>query len=132
MKINEIVVESFDQKYHGTPHKLSTQVSDTLPGVYVQQQLRNTDPYMQYRYGMAVASARAVANGEVEFSQETAFAENLTQVMYASEDEETIKMASKLMGVTPTKVADTKSHEDKQGIDNKSPVAKRKKNKYGV
>ena len=111
MRASEFINESFDPKFHGKPTKLADMRSDTLPGVFVQRQLRNTDPYMQYRYGMAVAAARAVENGDVTFSQETAFAENLTQVMYAPEDEETIKLASKLMGVKPTKITDNKSHE---------------------
>lgn len=89
---------------------------------------------MQYRMGMAVASARAIANGDLspdQFDQETSFAENLTQIMYAPEDEETIMLASKMMDVTPTKIADNKSHEP-ESTNAVSPVAKKKPNKYGV
>lgn len=131
MKINEIVSESYAPKLHGKVKKLRKGVDNSLPGVFVQRQLRNTDAYMQYRYGLAVAAARAVENGDVEFADETAFAENLTQVMYAAADEETIKMASKLFGVTPTQIANTKSQEN-PNVNKSSPVAKKKKNKYGV
>jgi hypothetical protein len=86
---------------------------------------------MQYRYGMATAAARADAAGLVDFDQESAWAENLTQVMYAPEDEETIKLASKLMGVTPTKITDNASRETKS-TSTQSPVANIKKNKYGI
>ena len=127
MRINEIITEG--AKTSGSVDRMSAEVSDTLPGIYVQRQLRNTDPYMQYRYGLAVAAARA--SKEVGYSQETDFAENLIQVMYVPEDEETIMLASKLMGVTPTQIADTKSHEQKNtGVT--SPVANIKKNKYGI
>jgi hypothetical protein len=124
MKINEIVSES-------KVAKLRASVSDNMPGVFVQKQLQNTDTYMQYRYGMAVASARAVANGDVTFSDESAFGENLTHVAYVPQDEETIKLASKLFGVTPTQVAKAKSKESNT-ISKLSPVPKKKKNKYGV
>jgi hypothetical protein len=131
MKISEIISESYTPKTHGTEEKLRASVSDSMPGVFVQRQLRNTDTYMQYRYGIAVASARAVANGDVTFSGESEFAENLTQVMYTDQDEETIKLASKLFGVTPTQITTTKSQESNT-INKSSPVPKKKKNKYGV
>ncbi len=131
MRAKEFITERFGAKSHGKPRSVSDNKSDPLPGVFVQQQLRNTDPYMQYRYGIAVASARAVKQGHVEFNQESAWAENLTQVMYAPEDEETIKLASDLMGVSPTRITDNRSHETKD-TGTASPVASPKKNRYGV
>lgn len=131
MRAKEFISESFKAKHHGNPKAVSDQKSDALPGVFVQHQLRNTDPYMQYRLGMAVAAARAVKNGDVGFNQESAWAENLTQVMYANEDEETIKLASKLMGVSPSRITDNKSHEPSDTA-RQSPVASPKKNKFGV
>lgn len=131
MRAKDFVRESFNAKHHGKPGKVNPRASATLPGVYVQQQLRNTDPYMQYRYGMAVAGARARKEFGVDFEQESAFGENLVQVMYTPEDEETIKLASELMGVTPTKISDNTSSEP-ASTNSVSPVAKKKKNKYGV
>lgn len=131
MRINEIISESFTPKSHGTAKKIPNSIKNNMPGVFVQQQLRNTDAYMQYRYGMAVATARAVEQGEVTFSDESPFAENLTQVIYADADEETIKLASKLFGVEPTQLTNKKSKES-DTINKSSPVPKKKKNKYGV
>ncbi len=128
MRIKDLLQET---KLSGTPGKLQKGIGEELPGAFVQRELRNTDPYMQYRYGVAVAAARAEKNGDVEFDQESPWAENLTQIMYAPEDEETIKLASKLMGVTPTKIADNASHETKD-VGSVSPVAKPKRNRYGV
>lgn len=128
MRAKEFINEA---KSHGSAESVSKSKDATLPGVYVQKQLRNTDPYMQYRYGMAVAAARAAKEGHIEFSQESAWAENLTQVMYAPEDAETIKLASKLMGVNPTQITDTASREPNSTGTN-SPVAQIKRNKYGV
>ncbi len=128
MRAKEFIPEA---KSHGKSVAVSQERSDALPGVFVQRQLRNTDPYMQYRYAMAVAAARAHAEHGVPYEQETAWAENLTQVMFAPEDEETIKMASKLFGVQPTKITDNASHEPKS-TGSRSPVAKPKRNRYGV
>lgn len=131
MRAKEFINEAFNAKTHGKPSKVRPRADATLPGVFVQQQLRNTDPYMQYRLGMAVASARAHEQGEVDFEQESAFGENLVQVMYAPEDEETIMLASKLMGVLPTRITDNASREP-DTTHSTSPVAKTKKNKYGI
>jgi hypothetical protein len=86
---------------------------------------------MQYRYSMAVAASRAHRDYGIDYDQESAWAENLTQVMFAPEDEETIMLASKLMGVKPTKITDSASREPVT-TQTQSPVAKAKKNKYGI
>jgi hypothetical protein len=131
MRAKEFINEEWNGKSHGKPSEVSGRADAALPGVFVQRQLRNTDQYMQYRYGMAVAAARAHDAGHIEFSQESAWAENLAQVMYTPEDEETIMLASKLMGVTPSRITDNKSRESKT-VSTQSPVAKPKRNKYGV
>ena len=131
MRAKEFINEVWNGKSHGKPSKVHGRADAALPGVFVQRQLRNTDQYMQYRFGMAVAAARAHAEGHIEFEQESAWAENLAQIMYAPEDEETIMLASKLMGVTPSRITDNKSRESK-GTSSQSPVAKPKRNKYGV
>lgn len=128
MRAKEFIIEA---KSTGQSDPVSIRKSDTLPGVFVQKELRNTDPYMQYRYAMAVAAARANRDHGVPFEQESAWAENLTQVMFTPEDEETIKLASKLFGVKPTKITDNASHEPRD-TGNLSPVSQVKRNKYGV
>lgn len=128
MRAKEFIIEA---KSKGRPDPVATRKSDALPGVFVQKDLRNTDPYMQYRYAMAVAAARANRDHGVEFDQESSWAENLTQVMFTPEDEETIKLASKLFGVKPTRITDNASHEPKD-TGAASPVAQSKRNKYGV
>jgi hypothetical protein len=131
MRAKEFINEAWAGKGHGNPKKVRDRASDALPGVYAQRQLRNTDTYMQYRMGLALAAARADDNGDIEFSQESAWAENFITAMYTDADKETIMLASKLMGVTPTEITDSKSREPKttQAV---SPVAKPKRNKYGV
>ena len=130
MRAKEFIQEA-TAKTKGTAEKIADRSSGPLPGVFVQTQLRNTDPYMQYRYSMAVAAARSHKEHGVDFDQESAWAENLTQVMFVPEDEETIRLASKMMGVTPSRITDNKSREPKS-TETASPVAKPKRNRYGV
>jgi hypothetical protein len=127
MRAKEFIAEV---KLHGTFGKVDAQVSNSLPGAFVQRDLRNTDPYMQYRYGLALAGARANAAGDVDFEQESAWAENFAIVNYVPEDEETIRLADKLMGVKATRIASQDSTET--DVNAVSPVAKIKRNQYGV
>jgi hypothetical protein len=122
MRAKEFLPESGPAKSHGKYTSLNAEVDAALPGVWVQRQLRNTDPYMQYRYGVALAAARADAAGHIEFEQESPWAENLTIVGYTPEDEETVKLADKMMGVTATRIADSASRESKE-VNTKSPVS---------
>ena len=131
MRAKEFINEAWSGKSHGKPKKVRDRASDPLPGVFVQRQLRNTDTYMQYRMGLALAAARADKAGDIEFSQESSWAENFINVMFAPEDEETIMLASKLMGVTPSAITDNKSRESKS-TESTSPVSKPKRNRYGV
>lgn len=120
-------------KLHGTYGTVEKNVSDSLPGAFVQRELRNTDPYMQYRYGLALAGARAIADGELDkdqFEQESAWAENLAVITYTPEDEETIRLADAMMGVSATRIASSNSTET--DVNATSPVPARKTNKYGV
>lgn len=133
MKVKELL-EAIDPKLSGTTSNLPTRVTGPLPGTFVQKQLRNTDPYMQYRYGLAVAAALGIKNGDLDSNsvdQESEWAENLIQLAYAPEEEEIIRLASKIMGVTPKKIAASSSSETDK-VNTVSTVAAKKKNKYGV
>jgi hypothetical protein len=120
-----------EAKSHGEYTALDNDVDRALPGVWVQRELRNTDPYMQYRYGLALAAARADAAGHVNFKQESPWAENLTLVGFVPEDEDVIKAADKLLGVKGTRIADQKSLEPSDTYKT-SAVANIKKNQYGI
>jgi hypothetical protein len=127
MRAKEFLPET---KLHGTFGKVEKNVSDSLPGAFVQRELRNTDPYMQYRYGLALAGARAKEEHDVEFEQESAWAENLSIVPFSVEDEETIRLADKMMGVKATRIASSQSTET--DVNAVSPVANPKRNRYGI
>jgi hypothetical protein len=127
MRAKEFLPET---KLHGTFGKVEKNVSDSLPGAFVQRELRNTDPYMQYRYGLALAGARAKEEHDIDFEQESVWAENLAIVPFSVEDEETIRLADKMMGVKATRIASSQSTET--NVNSVSPVANPKRNKYGI
>jgi hypothetical protein len=102
---------------------LRSEVEATLPPTMTMPELVNTDPYKQYRYIIALASARAVADRDVEFDAQSAWNEALTAVAYSEIDLETIEMANRLIGVKGVMLSKTASHEP-DDTGKVSPVAK--------
>lgn len=131
MRFVEIITEELKHKDYGVSAAIDPDVERPIPGTFIVPELRNTDPYMQYRMGLALAVAQATKSREVKFDQETAWAENFITTAYAEEEQETIKTAAKLMGVSAVQVTSTKSQEI-DGVNKTSPVANTKRNKYGV
>jgi hypothetical protein len=131
MRFKDIISEASKPKDYGISAAIDPDVERSIPGTFVMPELRNTDPYMQYRMGLALAVAQATKSREVKFDQETVWAENFITTAYAEEEQETIKLAAKLMGVSTKQVTSTKSQEI-DSVNKTSPVAKPKRNKYGV
>lgn len=131
MKVYEILSETRKVKDYGHPGALDPDVERTIPGTFIVPELRNTDPYLQYRMGVALAVAQATKQREVKFDQETIWAENLITTAYDEKEQETIKIAAKLMGVDAQQISSTKSQEI-EGVNKKSAVPTPKRNKYGV
>ena len=126
MRANEFISESLKTKV-----PVDRDVAAPLVGAYVQPELRNNDAYRQYRYGVALAGARAIEQGLVKLTDESDFSGTLLHVGYTPEDEETIKKASKLMGVKNVKISDSTSYEASH-TNTTSSVPKFKPNQYGV
>lgn len=124
MKIKEILSE-------GGTGSLTTGVARAMPTTWELPELKNQDPYLQYRMGMALASARS---GE-HLDTESAFGENMSIVGYTEADNETVKLALKLLGKPyadgARSISTTKS-EEAPDVNKSSPSAKPKRNKYGV
>jgi len=124
MKINEILTE-------GGTGSLTTAVARAMPTTWVLPDLPSQDPYLQYRMGMAMANARN--NQPIDTA--SAFGENMTVVAYTEADNETVELALNQMGSEFTKSAKTissKKSEEAIDVSKNSPVAKLKKNKWGV
>jgi hypothetical protein len=117
MKINEIVSESNLRK--GTRNGLSN--LQTYPKLD-----NNANPYLAYRFGVELAGSP-----DREMDQRGPIGSEFTTIGYSDADEEIINYAAKKFGLK------RKTHGGKGSIEldmvNKaSPVAKPKRNKYGV
>lgn len=123
MKISDIIVESYSGftgrgKDYGTVKR--GDIDQSLPSIMIEPQLRNTDTYMQMRYGIALAAA-AARKGE-EFEQESAWSENIGMVGYTDAEVEQIKIADELMGVKSINLT-TKGSQERTDTGTKSAVA---------
>jgi hypothetical protein len=123
MKIKDIVNEAYSgftgqSKEYGKVKR--SDIDQSLPNVMIEPQLRNTDTYMQMRYGVALAAAAAA--GDDEFQQESAWAENIGMVGYTDAEVDQIKAADKLMGVKSINLT-TKGSQERTDVNLTSPVA---------
>jgi hypothetical protein len=126
MRIYEILREEHN-KDRGNPGKVDSNFDAVSTGMTSFNRLRNTDPYMQYRLGLAIANA----NSDAHFDQETPYAENFSVVAYTDAEQDIIDQAGRAMGVNGKTVTKRKSVEPK-GTNTASTVAKPKRNRYGV
>lgn len=118
MKIKDILNEQ-----HGGIGSLQPGVQRTLPLAMVFPGLANQDPYLQYRFGLAMAAAGAVAAGEVKFELESAFGENLAIVARSKAEEDIIKIAQ---GLDPraqeSREISTRKSEESPDVNKQSPM----------
>jgi len=122
MKIREVLAES-------RTGSLQDDVAKAMPAAYTFPTLQNTDPYQQYRFGVAIAAARRQNNpdpygieAKEEFAPTTAWGENLVVVTYdQDQDTETLNLAAKMMGVPKHQISSTKSQET-SNVNTHSPI----------
>ena len=123
MKISDIINESY-KGFTGHLKDFGSvkrgELDQSLPNVMIEPQLRNTDTYMQMRYGIALAAA-AARRGD-EFEQESAWSENIGMVGYTDAEVEQIKMADDLMGVKSINLT-SKGSQERTDTGTKSAVA---------
>jgi len=100
-----------------------------LPGAFKIPALKNQDPYLQYRFGVAIAGAKGAAeraqDGVPPFDgKESVFGENEIVVSYDPEAETWIKDALKSMGMPPSDAVriGTQASEEAPDVVKVSPV----------
>lgn len=107
--------------------QLAPDVAKAIPGVFVFPNLTNQDPYKQYRFGLEIAAANSDHNTDTS----SKWGENLVVATYSSGDKEILDKATKNAKQQRTEITASKS-EETTDVGTTSPVAARKKNKYGV
>ncbi len=104
-------------------NELPDDVASSVPDLMVFPKLVNTDPYNQYRFGLAVAAAKADEAGEIEFSKESPYGEQLVVVARGSEEEEIIRLARKLYGADASyKHITAKNSSEADDVNKASPL----------
>lgn len=108
----------------GKSRPLEADPAAALPNPRVITQLRNTDFYMQYRYGVALAAAAANRGPDTDpdFEQESAWGENIGMVGYTDQEVEQIKDADKLMDVQSQDIGNGGSQE-MSDVNTKSAIS---------
>ncbi len=98
-------------------------VADAMPATYALSGLKNNDAYQQYRFGLALASARARKEDDATFTDESEYGENMVVVARSAEEEETLAMALALFGHNnEKKLISTKKSEEAKDTYTQSPV----------
>jgi len=119
MKVSEIIAESRGKVRKATRQALSNITS--YP--YLDN---NSHPYVAYRFGVALAKSP----NDVEHT-EGPIGSEFTTIGYSDADQEIIDHARKEFGFTK-RTHSTKGSEELDKVNKTSPVAKPKRNKYGV
>lgn len=118
----KINVEIYEAK-HGS---MLPDVAAALPATYAIPELKNQDPYLQYRFGVAMAGAkgskRRKEDGVKEFSRESAWGENAIVVSIDPNIEEYIDDALSQMGIKEKRLISTTKSEEAGDVGARSPV----------
>jgi hypothetical protein len=121
MRAKEFIAEQ-----HGS---LTNDVSRALPGTYTIPGLPNSDFYKQYRFGVAMASARGQIERQQdsvsprEFESDTPWGENMIVSSYMDPNiEADIDYAMREVGVTGKKLISTPGSDEAVDVVKNSPV----------
>jgi hypothetical protein len=122
MRATEFVTE-------GRTGSFTRDVGLALPGAFKIPALKNQDPYLQYRFGVAIAGAKGAAqraqDGVPDFDgKESVFGENEIVVSYDPKAETWIRDALVAMGLpaSDAKRIGTQASEEAPDVAKTSPV----------
>ena len=108
---------------------ITQDVGLALPGAFKIPALKNQDPYLQYRFGVAIAGAKGAAqrrkDGVPPFDgKESVFGENEIVVSYDPHVVDYIHDALRAMGMPPSDAVQigTMASEEATDVDKISPV----------
>ena len=119
MRAKEFISEAKDGK-------LLPSQADALPATYAIPELPNQDPYLQYRFGVAMAGAKGKKQREEDgvssMTRASAFGENEIVVSYGHDAGEYIDDALKTMGMRGKKMISTPTSIETPDVNKASPM----------
>ncbi len=112
----------------GKTGSITRDVCLALPGAFKIPALKNQDPYLQYRFGVAMAGAKGAEqrakDGVPNFSPESVFGENEIVVSYDPHVVDYIKDALKAMNLPASDAVriGTQASEEAPDVTKSSPI----------
>jgi len=112
----------------GRTGSITQDVGRALPGAFKIPALKNQDPYLQYRFGVAIAGAKGAAQRAKDdvphFEPESVFGENEIVVSYDPHVVDYIRDALRAMGLPASDAVriGTQASEEAEDVDTTSPV----------
>ena len=113
----------------GRTGSIAPDVGRALPGAFKIPALKNQDPYLQYRFGVAIAGAKGAAQRAKDNvpnfdGKESVFGENEIVVSYDPHVVDYIHDALRAMGMPPSDAVQigTMKSEEATDVDKVSPV----------
>lgn len=112
--------------YEGRTGSLQPDVAAALPATYSIPELKNQDPYLQYRFSVSMAGAKGRAQREQDgvppFNTESAWGENEIVVSFDPDIEKYIDDALQQMGIRGKKLISTRKSEEAKSVGKTSPI----------
>jgi hypothetical protein len=119
MRAHEFITES-------TQEKLMPDQAGALPATYIIPELPNQDPYLQYRFSVAIAGAKGAEkrkqDGVSSMSREGPFGESEIVVSYGHDVGPYIDDALKAMGMKGKRRVSTPTSEETSDVTKTSPM----------
>ena len=110
----------------GRTGSIQDDVAKALPATFSIPELKNQDPYLQYRFGVAIAGAKGAKKRAEDnvpsFDKESLWGENEIVVSFDPNVEEWLDDALKMMGMKGKKRLSTPKSEEANDVSTKSPV----------
>ena len=119
MRAREFITESIEEKL--LPDK-----AGALPATYIIPELPNQDPYLQYRFSVAIAGAKGAEkrkqDGVSSMSREGPFGESEIVVSYGHDVGPYIDDALKTMGMKGKRMVSTPNSDETSDVTKTSPM----------
>lgn len=119
MRAHEFITE-------GKTGSLQDAVAKALPSTYAIPELKNQDPYLQYRFSVAIAGAKGAKKRQEdnvpEFNRESPWGENEIVVSFDPKADEWLNDALNQMGIKGKKRLSSMKSEETSDVSKNSPV----------
>jgi hypothetical protein len=119
MRAHEFITE-------GMGEKLMPDQAGALPATYIIPELPNQDPYLQYRFSVAIAGAKGAEkrkqDGVSSMSREGPFGESEIVVSYGHDVGPYIDDALKTMGMKGKRMVSTPNSDETSDVTKTSPM----------